>query len=638
MPPKFTPRTISPSEDEDSSLEEVTPSRRQSSPVTIHPISLSRGGHPTSSLFSLRDRDSSPLIRLSSDEPSPETKVPPRSSLFSLRGGSGGTFVRRRLPSPVEEVKIVTPPRRRAVSPSRGQTPTTRLEKMNPVILRQVLDYIGLASRGSLPAISAALYNNIRGIELDLSTKKFTPLDLEAFFLQNPYVKISGLYLGMENNYGTLDFLPPYLGSVRKLHLSSERGGHFRFKGKIADPMELVTFCPKLENLTINGMGEGLGLTYISRCANLKRLHLDFFLGVTNLTALKNLDRLEILMLSRGKGVKSISLKGCVSLRELKLTYMMQLEEIIRPVDCEEVKIVEISHCTKINNLNFLKKCSNLETFRFSDVMERLVLDITPVLACKKLRRMYVDEVEFNKIYDLSDFNEMKDLTLNFIVGMDEVPVLPPNLTSFTLKQRRNVLGEITPIDISELSHCEHVTNMELMLMTSFDASILDACDALSSLKIQCLELHNMDNLLLLSNLDILSLHADRNFLRLPPMYDASLRELKLSCYDLADISGIVDCTSLTKVTIWSNDLDRVHYLASCPNLQEIDLSGCGRIISIQELTVLTNLRSLQLGGCGGLTDQEVRNFLENTASPGVIVVTPEGEEIGGGSVLEEVD
>ena len=328
-----------------------------------------------------------------------------------------------------------------------------------------------------------------------------------------------------------------------------------------------LSVCASLTSLRIQNCRNEIHISDISRCRSLRHVSLDCCPqlvvdagkpGLSHCTALCSLDLTESTIADLAV------VRGCGSLRELKL-----------------------NHCGRLTDVSALSSCSSLEVLELQWC--RRLVDASGVASCHALRSL--DTSECNKLVRTPDFFSAEAAKPDFFR-----PDPPPRghyraaVNALTTTAGGSAgggadgggswggagassapAGSNSALRVLNGSFCKGLVDVSsLALCRALVALDLSRCRALA-------DISALEGCVALERLDLRGCAALRSIAALAGC--AALRELLLSgCVGVSDLTPLAGCGGLRtlKAAGCSGVTDTGCVLASCPQLRELDLTGSG--------------------------------------------------------------
>lgn len=235
---------------------------------------------------------------------------------------------------------------------------------------------------------------------------------------------------------------------------------------------------------------------------------------------------------------------------------------------CENLKHLELHHCSKIGDLEPLRSLARLERLQLLKCPS--ISSIEPLRGLERLNLLLLYECP-----SLSNIEAVRALPSLENLGIHNCPLI----TSYA------ALQDLEKLKVVEITYSRSLTNVScLRQSTSLSHLDLSGCEQVSDI----------------STLGV----CGRN-----------LENLKLGgCALITDISALSQCTKLQSV--WLNNLDELEDLsplAQCRKMVELRMKNCAKATGLHALAqVVPNLQYLFVDGCRSLTKRDAKAVLKS--------------------------
>ncbi len=344
--------------------------------------------------------------------------------------------------------------------------------------------------------------------------------------------------------------------------------------------MPLLRYLPKLRTLKV---GYCTNLDFIVGVHSLRNLKLDHIESLEELFPLPKLQRLTldniILIFSLAK------LRDIPSLSKLTIRNCPRLNTLRGISVCTKLKELSISSCPELDNLDGAQNCYNLEDISLTECNIR---DVNEPIQCYNL---YI-----NKCANFVGLNLNEQCVQLLTLIIEKCPLLV-DLTS---------LQQCTDLEILHLQECPQLKKILYLANTKVRDLSIQTCHRLT-------EISPAPDLEMVEIMDIASPNIDcfvqKNWvviLRTDRHFDASIltqvTKLELSHQEAKNVLFLKNCINLNEL-----------HLTQCPNLTsleglpstctDLELIECKEITSLQGIEKCKQLRFLNLERCPLLKD-----------------------------------
>jgi hypothetical protein len=340
-----------------------------------------------------------------------------------------------------------------------------------------------------------------------------------------------------------------------------------------------------LEFIKLYKCGDLISISNLEKCPLLQKLEIEHSCSIETLD-LKNCSNLKFLKL-RHVLIKTGSLVGCVSLEEVHLLRLAQIEDLQLLENVTTLKRLKIKSCKKLKWLTGLGRCSELEELYVRNCFS--LVRITALSRCLKLKNLaFLNCLSLNELGTLNNCPLLEIVELKVSKSFNDLSFLTNCSNLIKLKAESSSVSSIY-----FLENHSHLVSLELSELQIKSLAVLTTCPNLLNLNIhKCKQITSLDGLQYCTKLKILQ---------------AS------SCYNLSNINALNCNLSLIEVDLQNcNKLENVASLASCKNLITLDLRGTNAK-NVHLLLGHSSLLNFKVGGKVCREDKFIFNFDEES-------------------------
>lgn len=381
-------------------------------------------------------------------------------------------------------------------------------------------------------------------------------------------------------------------------------------------PPQVLAGLTRLRSLRLHIYGAAMrDLSWAAEMSNLRVLHLEGPLEVTDLRPLSGLRKLQALTLTGCPQLSDLGpLRGMPQLAKLSMRLsgysklpankvLTDLSPLVHVPSLEELRIDGLRGLRDITPLRNLRRLKAL-----SLAVPHGLSDLKLLGRCSGLRRLRLSGAMVSGLTWLASLSELRRLEIRSPQSFggrgpadDIAPVGSPkqleSLYLCTPVEDLAPLARLERLTRLELASCHHVDDLaavgKLRALTHLSIKSCGAVTDLAPLG----ELANLKSL----RLDSLGRVADLTPLgRLTGLEDLSFR----FCGNVADIRPLAEMTSLTTLEfLGCNKVHDLWPLARLKRLRWLRLTGCAGVSDLRPLAFVPDLEKLSMWNCKGVKD-----------------------------------
>lgn len=276
------------------------------------------------------------------------------------------------------------------------------------------------------------------------------------------------------------------------------------------------------------------------------------------------------------KNIKNLEeIKSNLNLTEISIRGFKDFDENI--FSNYKLNIISL-HDTDLNDLNFIKKLSDIHT-----------LDVSKIEDLSKVNDMInLDDLNLFEPGNISeiDFSRLKNLTDLRVYGL--------------LNTNKDLINQAKSVQNLEITGSENIKEMDIGNLDNLTDLVINGVGLtqitglnnlinLENVDLSFNDLNSIEKLSNLSHLKVLDIYGN-HFKNLDFLSECTnLRELNATDNSLIDISGLQGLTSLKKLDLSFNQLTDINVISNLINLESLDVNN-NSIASLPNLKNLTKL------------------------------------------------
>lgn len=276
------------------------------------------------------------------------------------------------------------------------------------------------------------------------------------------------------------------------------------------------------------------------------------------------------------KNIKNLEeIKSNLNLTEISIRGFKDFDENI--FSNYKLNIISL-HDTDLNDLNFIKKLSDIHT-----------LDVSKIEDLSKVNDMInLDDLNLFEPGNISeiDFSRLKNLTDLRVYGL--------------LNTNKDLINQAKSVQNLEITGSENIKEMDIGNLDNLTDLVINGVGLtqitglnnlinLENVDLSFNDLNSIEKLSNLSHLKVLDIYGN-HFKNLDFLSECTnLRELNATDNSLIDISGLQGLTSLKKLDLSFNQLTDINVISNLINLESLDVNN-NNIASLPNLKNLTKL------------------------------------------------
>jgi len=407
--------------------------------------------------------------------------------------------------------------------------------------------------------------------------------------------------------------------------------------GKRAKWDELLAACPGLFALSVSGQPPppqvlaGLNrlrslrlhiygatmrdLSWAAEMSNLRVLHLEGPLEVTDLRPLSGLRELQALTLTGCPELSDLGpLRDMPQLAKLSMRFwgysklpankvLTDLSPLVHVPNLEELRIDGLHglrDITPLRNLRGLKTVSLAVPIGLSD--------LKPLGQCSGLRRLRLSGVRVSSLRWLASLSELRHLEIRSLRSFGGRAPSDDIARLSSLKQLESLRLSAPVGDLAPLARLERLTRLELAYCHHVvDLAAVGKLRALTHLSIKsCGAVTDLAPLGNLPNLKSLRVESLGRVADLTPLaHLTGLEDLSFRfCGSIADIRPLAEMGSLTTLEfLGCNKLSDLWPLARLARLRWLRVASCASVSDLGPLALVPNLERVSMCRCPGVKD-----------------------------------
>lgn len=288
-------------------------------------------------------------------------------------------------------------------------------------------------------------------------------------------------------------------------------------------------------------------------------------------------------------------LKVFLHLEEINFNGCISLRDISAFQDCKQLKRIDLGNCRQLTDFTPLQHCTNLE---YLNVEQCSWLSVSPALP---LCSAMLKSLNLARCPATSNLDILE--TCKFAANLDTLNLERCTTSSLSFLQyypyliRLNLKGATKLSNINDLKHCRFLEDV--------DISQIGCSNEESGLK-------NISGLGHCHYLKRLDMSFSKHITSIDCL--ASCKDLEHVnmgyCFSVEGIGALKHCTKLREVYFkWCAQLEDISDLAACRQLILIDLYSCNRLKSIDVVRNFLLLEELDISECIALENAEAIGF-----------------------------
>jgi Leucine-rich repeat (LRR) protein len=365
-------------------------------------------------------------------------------------------------------------------------------------------------------------------------------------------------------------------------------------------PPQVLARLNRLSSLRLHVFNAVLSdLSWAAGMSNLRVLHLEGPLEVTDLRPLSGLRKLQALTLTACPGLSDLGpLRHMPQLAKMslrlsgysKLPANKALTDLSPLADVPNLEELRLEGLSGLRDLGPLANLRRLQTLELAVPIG--LSDLKPLGQCTGLRTLRVSGVKASDLAPLASLSELRHLEIYAPQSFgDTIP--DDDITLIGGLKRLESLRLSAPVeDLGPLAKLANLTQMELAY---------------------CHNVKDLKPVGTLPALTDLSLKSCGQVADLAPLGNlASLKSLRLdSLGRVTDLAPLARLTALEDLRIWfCGGITDIRPLAKMSGLNTLEFLGCNKLSDLSPLAGLKRLRSLWLVACAGVSDLRPLAFL----------------------------
>lgn len=455
-----------------------------------------------------------------------------------------------------------------------------KIEEIPETLLTRIGEFLSYTERKYMSRTSPTLWKANKKIHADLTPFGFDYPNLLRFLNGNPDLRIIGIGVRLDKSDIDLSALRPWTKHLKRLTITRTH-----YKDRAVRDFSFLSECHNLEYFNTDIVAEVL--PYINGSTKLTNL---VFVGSEEEKFKPDLPNLELLTVYYGPEV-TLNLKGCPSL--IRLNIGQSRFTSIKLNSNNDLRRLTINNLNNID-LSFLYKCKNLH--RLSITVNEGNLDLDSLSGAEHLHILSLEGINNIK----GDFTLFQSLKYLKIIGMDNVPVLPPMPSSLKYLRLKMSNENVHEFNMESLSSCVNLEKLYIFnIAGSINVNDIVHCKSLRHLFFHSGEIINsrkLDKLPLLTTLILIliSYSTNNESINAKLAKCPLLKSVTLRIRPLRNVDCIQDCKNLEFLDITSDDVVLLRAIPSCPKLKIIILFS----MEVRDHTIflgLNNLRELYI-------------------------------------------
>ena len=383
---------------------------------------------------------------------------------------------------------------------------------------------------------------------------------------------------------------------IKELHLDNDIECDLAADEKISD----ISALKNLDKLTVLTVSNNRiqDISALGSLTNLNELDLSMN-QISDISALENLTELELLHLNNNQITDVRALNGLVNLKKLYL-YNNQITNIKPLENLTGLTTLYLSY-NRISDTGALNNLTSLNRLTLSN-NQISRLSFSDNLA--SLQGLWLSNNRISSVSSLDKLTGLKELHLynNQITSISELKKLT-NLEFLSISKNQIE-------DYSDLRGMNELKTLYLSGNEISDISFLEGMTNLECLKLSCNQITDIEPLTRLTNLTELFLNENQISDISPLINMRNLSILRLEENQIRDLTTLSGLTNLTVLTLYGNIINTIEPLENLTNLEVLYLNN-NNSFEIKPLNNLTNLKELNLSD-GYLDDLSALSNLKN--------------------------
>ncbi|MBM4037076.1 MAG: hypothetical protein FJ290_01065 [Planctomycetes bacterium] len=380
-------------------------------------------------------------------------------------------------------------------------------------------------------------------------------------------------------------------------------------------PPQVLARLKRLSSLRLHVFGATLrDLSWAAEMSDLRVLHLEGPLEITDLRPLSGLRKLQALTLTACPGLSDLGpLRHMPHLARLSLRLWgysglpmnNALTDLSPLADVPNLEELSIEGLWSLRDLGPLPKLRRLQAL---ELAAPRVSDVKPLGQCAGLRRLRVVSVKVSDLAPLASLAELRHLDIHSPRSLGG-PVVPEGIAALGALKRLESLRLNAPVeDLGPLAHLRNLTQLELADCHQVrNLKPVGTLPALAGLKLKnCGQVADLAPLGELASLGSLHLDSLSRVTDLAPLARlAALEDLRLrSCGGIADLSPLAQMRGLTNLELLAcSKLADLTPLVGLQRLRSLWLVACPEVSDLKPLAFLPNLERLGFWNCDRVRD-----------------------------------